>query len=148
MSERLTRLGGRVIELYIPFDYEGERIDAISFGPWKLDYTLKWKAGEFSDVLSVVSMLAGIEDVKLIRELREVDNSRVMTSFFDMVPAEIRKDIAEGTIPTQVAVEPASDPVEPDFEGPEEETPAMHLVEEEGTAGTGFALDEHPGKAA
>jgi hypothetical protein len=150
MSVTHTKLGGRRIELYIPFEYNGENVDAISFGPWKLDYTLDWQAGKFTSFIGVMAMLAKVDE-KLIREVCEPDAARVIGAFIEMVPPEMREDIASGQMPRSGEEVASASPI-PDLDQFEAsnsgETPRAD-DDEDGTAGSGFGLDDiKPANAA
>lgn len=104
-----TKAGGRRVFLYLP--YNG--VEAITFGPWKLDHTLKWREGKFGSALALMVALSE-ETEATLRELREPDATRVLNALMDLVPAEIKEDMVAGTIPGQ-GIEARRDPDEEEF---------------------------------
>lgn len=110
-----TRDGGRTVELYIPFDFQGRRIDAISIGPFLLDHTLRWQEGKFRSSLSLLADLSGMAET-VLRQMRYPDVDRVFGVFLDMLPETVRDMIARGEIPLPPEGESASvTPPEPTF---------------------------------
>lgn len=96
-----NRLGGCVVELYIPFQLGDITVERIEFGPWKFDYTLRWRSGGFKSDFALMVELAGLQDGAIIRELREVDAQRVSAAFLSLCPSEVQQDIAQGITPGQ-----------------------------------------------
>lgn len=37
MAISIDKLGGRTVHLFIPFEYNGKRVDSITFAPFKFD---------------------------------------------------------------------------------------------------------------
>ena len=90
--------GGRTVQLFIPFDYKGKKIEAITFAPMRFGHTMRWAEGAWSASFGLLVELAGVEE-GVIRELRYPDADRVMEAFLSMMPPDVRSDISEGRIP-------------------------------------------------
>jgi hypothetical protein len=97
---RHDRTGGRTVELFIPFDYNGKRIDAITFGAVRFGHVLKWGEGAWQSMIELMTELAGIDEA-ILRELRYPDADRVLEVFFAMLPPNIRDDIGAGSFPAK-----------------------------------------------
>lgn len=124
-----SKLGGRTVELFIPFQHGGTVIDKIVLAPIRFGDALRWGEGEFKTSFALLAELAGVDDT-VIRSLRYPDADRVMEAFISMLPTDLRDDIASGRIP----VKPQSQPREP-------EEPAGE-AEEIVTNGSGAPVDE------
>ena len=94
----MDKSGGRTVHLFIPFEYNGKRIESITFSPVMFGHTLRWTAGEWRQSIDLLVELAGVEDA-VVRSIRYPDADRVMEAFLSMLPPEIRDDIANGRIP-------------------------------------------------
>lgn len=101
-----NNLGGRVIELFIPFDAQGAKITQITLAPFTFGHTLRWQNGEFATVVALLVEMAGCFE-ETLRGLRYPDADRVLGVFFEMLPAEIRAQIQEGRIPVRGVGVPA-----------------------------------------
>ena len=132
--------GGRTVKLFIPFEFNGRKIDRISLAPMRFGHTLRWTAGDWKQSLDLLVELAGVEE-PIIRELRYPDADRVMEAFLAMLPPEIRQDIAEGNIPQKRGEAPQPDGVVTNGSGAPVETPAAPLPE---PVETGFDLSDEP----
>jgi hypothetical protein len=93
-----NKLGGRTVELFIPFEHAGKRIDSITFGPFMLGHVLLWAEGHWASQFELMVELAGVDEA-VMRQLRYPDADRVMEAFFAVITPEIRNAIAEGRIP-------------------------------------------------
>jgi hypothetical protein len=93
-----NKLGGRTVELFIPFEHAGKRIDSITFGPFMLGHVLLWADGHWASQFELMVELAGVDEA-VMRQIRYPDADRVMEAFFSVITPEIRSAIAEGRIP-------------------------------------------------
>jgi len=98
MAATYDRLGGRTIELLIPFETQGRKIDAIHLKAVMFDHTLRWQRGAFASSLALLAALSG-ENEGVLRMLRYPDVDRVLGAMMDMLPEAIRNDITAGVIP-------------------------------------------------
>ena len=96
----ITKVGGRTIELFIPFEFQGRKIDAITFGPFRLGHVLGWNEGKWNNMMELMAELSGLEE-SVLRELRYPDADRVIESFMALLTPELRADISAGRIPTK-----------------------------------------------
>jgi len=103
--------GGRTIQLFIPFDFQGRRIDAITLSPLRLGHVLSWNEGRWKAMIELLVELAGVEE-NVIRELRYPDADRVMEAFMAMVSPEMRLDIEQGRIPQKPGEQDGIEPTE------------------------------------
>jgi hypothetical protein len=87
---RYDRLGGRSVELFLPFTYDKRKVTCITFAPIKYDHTLSWRDGKYANPLALMAAVSG-ETETLLRELRYPDADRVMAVFIEMLPPEIRE---------------------------------------------------------
>jgi len=94
------KLGGRTIQLYIPFEFNGKKIESISLAPLRLGHVLGWNEGQWKNMIELLVALAGVEE-SVIRELRYPDADRVVETFIGMLTPEIRTDIESGRIPVK-----------------------------------------------
>lgn len=106
MSTTATKGGGRRIELFVPFDFIGERVEAIDIAPAKLDHLLKWQAGKYRTTLALLAELTGHNEATL-RQVTFPDADRMMAEFMVVLPEGIRADIQSGRIPV---FDPDADP--------------------------------------
>jgi hypothetical protein len=93
-----NKMGGRTIELFIPFEFNKKQYDAITFGPLKLGHVMLWNEGHWPSMLEFMAELADIE-VTILRELRYPDADRVTETFMSMLTPEIRNDVEVGRVP-------------------------------------------------
>ena len=104
-----TKLGGRTIELFIPFHHGGKLVERITLAPFRYGDTLRWGEGDFQTSFALLAELAGVDE-SVIREIRYPDANRVITAFISMLPQDIQEDIANGRIPVkQTPAEPAGE---------------------------------------
>jgi hypothetical protein len=96
------KLGGRTIQLYIPFEFNGRKIESISLAPLRLGHVLGWNEGQWKNMIELLVVMAGVEE-SIIRELRYPDAERVVETFIGMLTPEIRADIESGRIPVKAA---------------------------------------------
>jgi hypothetical protein len=99
------KLGGRTVQLYIPFDYMGKRVESVTLSPLRLGHVLRWNEGHWKTMIELLVDMSGVEE-SLIRDLRYPDADRVMEAFLSLLTPEIRGDIEAGNIPTQARVNP------------------------------------------
>lgn len=90
--------GSRTVELFIPFDYKGKKVEAITLAPLKLGHVLRWNEGAWKRSIDLLVEMAGVDEA-VIRELRYPDADRVMETFLTMLTVEIRGDIDNNRIP-------------------------------------------------
>lgn len=103
MTITQDKKGGRIIELFIPFDDKGGKtIDRITLAPFTLNDTLLFQDGFFPTVVALLCSLSGLRE-QTIRQLRYPDADRVMVTMFQMLPQEIIARITEGNIPPPLA---------------------------------------------
>lgn len=136
------KMGARVVQLFIPFDYNGKKIESIAFAPLRLGHVLLWGQGHWKTMLGLMAELAGVDEA-LIREVRFPDADRMMEAFMSQLTDQIRSDINEGRIP-----------LKPDEETPEtpfipEEPPSPEAMQGPGAPlppepETGFDMSEEP----
>ena len=138
----LNKTGGKTIQLFIPFDFNGKRIESITLSPLRLGHALRWNEGAWKTSVALLVELADVEEA-VIRELRYPDADRVMESFLTMLTPDIRDDIINGRVPTGVipaaAPQPATNggaPPEQPLQGPGVPFPSA--------ADEGFDLSEEP----
>jgi hypothetical protein len=99
-----NKQGGRTVELFIPFEANGKKIESIVISPFQLGHVLLWNEGHWKTQFDLMVELAGV-DAAVLRQLRYPDADRVMEAFFAVITPEIRTDIAEGRIPTKPEAE-------------------------------------------
>jgi hypothetical protein len=128
MATMHDRQGGHSIELLIPFEHQGRKIEAIQLKPFLFDHTLRWQRGAFPTSLSLLAALTG-ENEGTLRLLRYPDVDRVLAQMMAMAPAHIRDAIYSGQIP---------EPREPPPAPPQPEEPA---APEEAFAGLNDAAE-------
>lgn len=110
----IQRSGGRIVELLVPYEFQGVKYEAIGIAPCLLDHTLRWREGLFKEWFTLLVELA--HDSKTgkpmraddLRQLRYPDADRVIETFMDMLPEEIKQAVRENYWPTRV--EPSSAP--------------------------------------
>lgn len=125
----IDKLGGRTVELLIPFEWQGRKIEEISFAPVRYDHSMRWSKGEYKSLNGLMAELAGMSE-ETLRQIRHPDFDRVMTEFMIHLPEDIRAWTSRGEVPTKVALSDMS--VE---EQPNEEEPAPEDL-------GGFDLDD------
>lgn len=94
----LDKTGGRTIQLFIPFEFNKQKIEAISLAPLRLGHVIRWNEGAWKTMIDLLVELASV-DQAVIRELRYPDADRVLDQFMQMLTPEIRANIIEGQIP-------------------------------------------------
>lgn len=106
----VQRSGARTVELFIPYEFQGIRVEAISLGPYLFDHTLRWRKGAFEDMFAMmVELSCNVTNGKPmraddLRQLRYPDADRVLDNFVELLPAEIRQAIAGNYWPTHGSV--------------------------------------------
>jgi len=110
MAISIDKLGGRTVHLFIPFEYNGKKIDSITFGAFKFGHLLLWQDRHWPSMIGLMTELAGVDEA-VLRELRYPDADRVMEAFMANIPQEIRNDIATGNVPLKESniIEPVSE---------------------------------------
>lgn len=103
--------GGRTIHLFIPFEYNKQKIESITIAPLRFGHVLRWGKGEYKTMLDLLVDMAGIDEA-VINNVRYPDADRVIESFMGMLTPEMRRDIAEGVIPLPPPVEGEAQPKE------------------------------------
>jgi hypothetical protein len=88
--------GSRLVTLYIPF----EGVTSISLGPIMFDLTLRWQEGEFANSFALLCAVINVDET-VVRKIRAPDVERVLEQFMSMIPAQIRNDIMQGTVPAR-----------------------------------------------
>lgn len=113
--------GGRTVHLFLPFDFNGRKIESISFTALRFGHVLLWQDAHWKSVLDLMTELSGVEEA-VLRELRYPDADRVMEAFMAMLTETMRDDIVNGRIGMKAppVIDPAdypnegSPPAEPD----------------------------------
>ncbi len=99
------KYGVKTVELFIPFDFMGNRIEAIRLGPVLLDHSLRWEKGKFKTSIDLLSELSHLQ-LEALQQLRYPDVDRVMLEFLSILPSQIRDSIQRGEIPAPDEEEP------------------------------------------
>jgi len=99
-----NKFGGRTVELFIPFEFNGKKIESIVLAPFQLGHVLLWNEGHWKTQFDLMVELAGV-DAAVLRQLRYPDADRVMEAFFAVITPEIRQDIADGRVPQKAEPE-------------------------------------------
>lgn len=86
------KFGGRTVELFVPFDFLGDKVKQIDFGPIRFDHTIRWQAGQIQSLLALMAEVAGVDEA-LLRQVAYPDADRMMSAFIDMLPPEIRNNL-------------------------------------------------------
>ena len=140
------KMGGRTVELFIPFELNGKRIERVTFGPFLFGHTMRWTGGEFASGVALMVELAGVDKL-VVRSIRYPDVDRVMEAFMSLLTPEIRDDIVNERVPQKTTPEPQPEASKPNGSaGPVEvplqdlQGPGDPLPQEE----TGFDLSEEP----
>jgi hypothetical protein len=60
-----TKLGGRTVELFAPFEFNGKQIERIVFGPFKLGHVLLWNQGRWQSQFDLMVELSGEQEAVL-----------------------------------------------------------------------------------
>lgn len=94
--------GGRVVQLFVPFEFGGKRVDSITLSAFKFGHVLRWNEGYFKNMMGLLVNMAGVEE-NVLRELRYPDADRVMEAFMAMLTPEVRNDILSGQTPVAAA---------------------------------------------
>lgn len=94
----MDKNGGRTVHLFIPFEFNKVKIEAITIAPLRLGHVLRWNEGAWKTSIELLVELAGVDE-SVIRELRYPDADRVMEAFMAMVTPEMREDMTIGRIP-------------------------------------------------
>lgn len=96
-----TKKGGRRVDLFLPFSVGDKKITCIEFGPVTWGHTMDWQAGKYAKSIDLMLDLAQV-DGEVLRGLMYPDVERVLTAFMDLLPNEIREDLAAGRVPGEV----------------------------------------------
>ena len=100
---KVGRSGARTVELLMPFEYVGATIAEVAIGPFLLDHTMRWKEAEYKNWLALMVEVSTINGEQAteekIRLLRYPDVDRVVRVFLEVLPAEIRSAVVDGTWP-------------------------------------------------
>lgn len=96
----LTNKGGRIVELFLPFEVNGIEVSHIMFSPISWGQTQDWREGKYRNSTELLLEIASIDE-DIMRGIRYPDVERVLMQFMDLLPPEIRDDIARGSIPQQ-----------------------------------------------
>ena len=108
-DDHIHKTGGRTIELFIPFEFNGKMVEAITFAPFRLGHTLGWNQGEWKGMMELMVGLAGV-DKAVLHELRYPDADRVMETFMAMLPPEVREDVINNRIPLKAEPDEPEEP--------------------------------------
>lgn len=100
----MDKTGGRTVQLFIPFEFNGRKIESITLAPLRFGHVLRWNEGAWKTMVQLMVELAGVEEA-VIRELRYPDADRVMEAFLSLLTPEIRSDISRGEIPQVIRPE-------------------------------------------
>ena len=136
----LDKSGGRTIHLFIPFEFNGKKIEAITFAPLRLGHVMRWNEGAWKGMIDLMVDLAGV-DKAVLHELRYPDADRVMDQFMALLTPEIRDDVINGRIP--LPAEPPDEPRATNGSGREIE-PAMMQAPGVPLPEAGFDMSEEP----
>jgi hypothetical protein len=142
----MNKMGGRTIELYIPFEYQGRKIESITLAPYCLDHTLLWNEAKWTGMMGLLCSLSG-QDEHVIRQLRQVDAERVSEAFLAMIAPEVRNDIATGHIPQARPTEEFTEQLAADIVARQQRTDGQQIPVGPGVPlpETGFDIgDEQP----
>lgn len=96
----LNKDGGRTIQLFIPFEFNGRKIESVTLSPLRFGHVLGWNEGKWATTVALLTEMSGLEE-NVIRELRYPDADRVMESFMTMLTPEMRNDVESGRIPVK-----------------------------------------------
>lgn len=115
----VERSGGRTIELLIPYEFQGNKYEAIHIAPCTLDHSMRWKKGAFEDWFALLVELA--RDAKTgkpmraddLRQMRYPDADRVIGHFTEMLPDEVRRAVMGNFWPVLDAAGPPADTAAP-----------------------------------
>lgn len=108
----VQRSGVRTVELFIPYEFQGIKVEAVSIGPLTLDHTQRWKQGAFADWFALLTEMAvnattgkpmRADD---LRQLRYPDADRVIDNFGELLPVEIKQAMAGNFWPTRADLAP------------------------------------------
>ena len=114
----LGRSGARTVELLLPFEFQGLKIEAITIGPCTLDHKMLWAEAFYKNwfhMMASMCMIPGVNtpvtDMQL-RQLRYPDADRVIGQFHELLPFEIRQAILNDEWPSkELRDAPAPPPV-------------------------------------
>ncbi len=135
-----SKAGGRIVELYIPFQFKGKAIEAITLSPVRFGDTIRWGEGAWKSSVELLTELAGVEEA-IIRELRYPDADRVMEAFISLLPPEMRDDVATGRVPVPNPEAHQADDVPKLNGGSQQQGPGDPLPADQEA---GFDLGEEP----
>jgi hypothetical protein len=139
MAIAIDKLGGRSIHLLIPFEYNGKRVDTITFGPFKFGHLLLWQDRHWESMIALMTELAGVDEA-VLRELRYPDADRVMEVFMSHLPEEVRDDIGQGAVPLMMRkVEPEPEEAEAPLDDEIPQGPGVPMPDD-----AGFDMSDEP----
>lgn len=139
----INKAGGRTVELFIPFEFNGKKIDSIVLAPFRLGHVLLWNEGHWKSQFDLMVELAGV-DASVLRELRYPDADRVMEAFFAVITPEIRNDIAEGRIPQKQEAMPVEEAPKATNGSGQPIPPGVPIPPEFSEPEAGFDMSEEP----
>ena len=131
----MDKNGGRTIHLFLPFEYNGKKVESIVISPMRFGHSLRWNEGDWKTAVALLTELAGVDEA-VIRELRYPDVDRVMEAFLQMLPMEIRTDVSDGRIPVkqpqpeqpELQVEPTKASAATNGSGQAQDVPLQELI--------------------
>lgn len=91
-------MGGRRVELYVPFKHNNKWVKSIDLAPLTLGHTMRWQKGEYHDSIAMLTEIAGVAP-EVIQGLRYPDADRVLHTFLEMLPQEVRDDVINNQLP-------------------------------------------------
>lgn len=94
----VDKMGGRTVELFIPYDWQGKKIERIVFKPLKLINTEMWLKGSYKSIMHLMSDLSDLPE-ETLRQLYYPDADRVMAEFVNLLPDEIKSWVIKGQVP-------------------------------------------------
>ena len=105
----LDKTGGRTVQLYIPFEHNGKKIEHIAISALRLGHVRRWNEGVWKSVIALLADMAGVSET-VIYDLRYPDADRVMDQFMALLTPEMREDVINNRVP-----------LKPEIDGPLEE---------------------------
>lgn len=126
------KMGGRTVELFLPFEHKGKKVKAITFSPIRFDHTLRWQNGEWKSVLGLMAAVADVDE-EALRNVAYPDTDRMMDAFVGMLPSEIRDTLGTNQTasmpppppqPEPVMTNGGTDPMAPSFQMDTPDQPA------------------------
>jgi|ERR1044072_907100 hypothetical protein len=110
------RDGARTVELLIPYESNGHKIDSITLGPYVFDHTLRWRKADYKDWFTMMVDMSSCHGRQLLEEdvrlMRYPDVDRVTQNFIEMLPQDIKEALATSSWPEKVKAPPPPLPVD------------------------------------